>query len=208
MAENNKNTEEVILAAAKKVFMQKGKAGARMHEIAEEAGINKALLHYYFRSKDRLFETVFKETFDDFMPKIYEVMSSDQPLFKKIRIFVESYIDLLTINPYIFSFVLSELNSNPDNIVEIMDRVTGIISKNYPGKFIKQIKEAIKEKEIIPLDPRDLIINILALSVFPFIAKPIMLGIFFQNDLDLYQKFLEKRKKEVPQFIINSIRIK
>jgi len=208
MAGNNKNTEEIILAAAKKVFMQKGKAGARMQKIAEEAGINKSLLHYYFRSKDKLFETVFRDTFKDFMPKIAEFMSSDLPLFEKIKYFIESYIDMLNKNPYIFSFVLGELNTNPENLVEIMDRVTGIISEDYLGKFVEQIMEGIKDEEIIQLDARDLIINMIALSVFPFLARPIILGVFFQNDLDLYNKFLERRKKEVPQFIINSIRKK
>src|SRR6476619_6643320 len=109
------NTEEKILAAAKKVFLKEGMAGARMQDIADEAGINKALLHYYFRSKDKLFETIFTETSSRFIPRMNQVMDSDLPLFEKISMFCEAYISQMQQNPYIVLFIMNEANKHPES---------------------------------------------------------------------------------------------
>ena len=90
MSEKDSNTEQIILKAARKVFTHKGFDGARMQEIADEAGINKALLHYYFRSKDKLFEAIFKEVITTFFPRIISVLTSDLSLFEKITLFTDS----------------------------------------------------------------------------------------------------------------------
>ena len=99
-------TEEKILDAAQTVFTRKGMDGARMQEIANEAGINKALLHYYFRSKQKLFEAIFKQVFKQIFPDIKAFIHSEIPLEKKLGIFVEKYIDLLMKNPFLPSFSL------------------------------------------------------------------------------------------------------
>ncbi len=89
-------TERQILEAAKKVFGRKGMDGARMQEIADEAGLNKALLHYYFRNKERLFQEVIREVFSSFFPRIMTVMSLEGMAFEeKIRTFVNEYLDLI-----------------------------------------------------------------------------------------------------------------
>src|SRR6478735_10691909 len=93
------STEEKILNAAKKVFLTKGMDGARMQDIADKAGINKALLHYYFRSKDKLFERIFIEEAQKFMPRVTHIMLSEMTLFEKIEKFVGEYIDTLIQNP-------------------------------------------------------------------------------------------------------------
>ena len=111
--ENNKNskqlqgTEKLIMEAAKKIFGRKGLDGARMQEIADEAGINKALVHYYFRSKEKLFEAVVNETFLSFFPKVLSLMSNPSiSLFKKIESFVNLYISLIQENPHIPGFMV------------------------------------------------------------------------------------------------------
>ena len=95
------NTEEKILNAAQRVFVEKGMDGARMQEIANEAGINKALLHYYFRTKQKLFEAIFKKVFKSILPNIMEMVHSDLPIEKKLEIFIEKYIELLLKNPFV-----------------------------------------------------------------------------------------------------------
>ena len=113
LKKKDKSTEERILEAAKKVFVQKGMAGARMQDIADEAGINKALLHYYFSNKEKLFEMIFLEAASKLFPRINAIFSSDQPLFEKIESFCEEYIAVVMENPYLPLFVLYEINQDP-----------------------------------------------------------------------------------------------
>src|SRR5580698_7184188 len=103
------NSEEKILTAAKKIFLLKGMDGARMQDIADEAKINKALLHYYFRSKEMLFEKIFKEALEKLFPKILDIWKSDVSLFQKIENFCVKYIDMMQQNPYLPLFVLNEV---------------------------------------------------------------------------------------------------
>src|SRR5215203_3039208 len=101
-------TEQKIITAAKKVFLAKGLAGARMQDIADEAGINKAMLHYYFRSKDKLFEQIFTEVAGAFLPKVIDIIESDKPIFKKIETFCDGYITHVMKTPYMPIFILNE----------------------------------------------------------------------------------------------------
>src|SRR4051795_1256053 len=107
------STEEKILNAAKKVFLTKGLEGARMQDIADEAGINKALLHYYFRSKDKLFETIFLQVANEFLPKVFAILQSEDSLFKKIELFCAAYIDQEIETPYVPIFIIREMNRDP-----------------------------------------------------------------------------------------------
>ena len=197
------NTEQSILEAAKIVFIKKGMEGARMQEIADEAGINKAMLHYYYRSKDKLFEAVFKETFLKLVPSLIEIVKTDISLFDKIKIFVGNYIDIINENPLIPAFIIHELNRNPDRVVELI-KSSGI----NPVFFINQVDKEIKEGIIEPVNPLHLIVNMLALCIFPFVARPILQGVIFNEDRHQYEIFIQDRKKEVYDFIINSIKKK
>src|ERR1035438_8897932 len=120
MAELDNTTEKKILDAAKIVFLEKGFDGARMQEIADKAKINKALVHYYFRSKDKLFDAIFQEAFQQFLPKVAEVMMTEKPLFEKIEFFIDTYITMLSKNPHLPGFVMHEINRNPGRIVNII----------------------------------------------------------------------------------------
>ena len=115
-----KNTEQKILEAAKSVFLEKGKDGTTMQAIADKAGINKALLHYYFRSKDKLFRKVLEETMSAFLPKIEETFTSEIDFFDKIRMVVKNYISLLYENPFIPAFMLNEINRNPEELFSVI----------------------------------------------------------------------------------------
>jgi TetR/AcrR family transcriptional regulator len=201
--ENKNTTEERILESARQIFQAKGLQGARMQEIADKAGINKAMLHYYYRSKELLFEAVFEEAANRIFPKIVEFLNTDYPLFEKIERFVDYYLTTLLENKYMPAFVLNELNQNPERLVKLMsDR--GIFKQD---KFMEQINNAIKDEIIIPIDPRQLITNIISMSIFPFTGRPILMGLF-KLDEESYYQFIESRKKEVPKFIINAIKVK
>ncbi|MCB2221434.1 MAG: TetR/AcrR family transcriptional regulator [Bacteroidetes bacterium] len=201
MTQKDLNTEQKILKAARVVFTHKGFEGARMQEIADEAGINKALLHYYYRNKDKLFEEVFKEAFYTMVPQVIELLKSDMPLFDKIRFFAEKYIDIFIQNPFIPGFVLHELSQNPKRIVDLISNL-GI----EPQIFLQQIQTEIEKGAIKPIDPRNLLTNLLAMCIFPFVAKPILKNIMFTKDDKAFTLFVEERKKSVPEFIINAIK--
>ncbi|MDD5572058.1 MAG: TetR/AcrR family transcriptional regulator [Bacteroidales bacterium] len=203
MSKIDLKTETKILNAAKKVFVRKGLDGTRMQEIADEAGINKSLLHYYFRSKEKLFEAVFNEAFRQFIPKVSEAIESDIPFFRKIEIFVDTYISMLINNPHIPIFVLHEINRNPDKLISFMQS-QGL----RPEILLKSAMKEIEQKRIINIDPRHLVINMLGMCIFPFIAKPILKGVIFNNNEKAFMNFIQERKKEIPKFIINSIKKK
>lgn len=198
----DKNTEETILEAAKRVFFSKGLFGARMQEIANDAGINKSLLHYYYRSKQLLFEAVFKQAFGLMAPRINTVLNSELELEEKIKSLTHNFISFVIKHPYLPTFVIQELNSNPDFVATLINE------KNFPNiaVFKKQVDELVAAGKIKPINPDQLFINVLSLTIFPFIASPLLKG-FTRLDEEAYGKLLEERKTEVSEFIINAIKI-
>jgi len=203
LSKDNK-TEQRILDAAKIVFYRKGLSGARMHEIADAAGINKAMLNYYFRSKDKLFEAVFRDGVQKIFPVIRTIISSDLPLFEKIETFADTYISVLTQNPYLPGFILNEVNNNPERLMEVF--LGNVMEMDVYKKFSLQVETAVKEGIIKPTDPKQLIVNLMSMCIFPFAAKPVI-KVLINLDEENYSSFLEKRKKEIPLFIINAIKV-
>ncbi|MFN8254858.1 MAG: TetR/AcrR family transcriptional regulator [Bacteroidales bacterium] len=202
-APDKENTEEKILEAAKEVFLEKGSDGTRMQEIADRAGINKSLLHYYYRSKEKLFGAVFKFAFSQFLPRIYDIFSNEKDLFVFIRQFVAVYIDTITKNPFIPMFILGEINKNKPGLFLSLLKISGI----NPEFFRERIKKEINAGKIKPIDPNQLIVNTIGMCVFPFIARPLLEVVLFNKDTEAYDNFIESRKTEVADFIINSIKI-
>ena len=198
----DKSAEQKILTAARKVFTTKGMAGARMQDIADDAGINKALLHYYYRDKEKLFETIFLEEAQKFFPKINAIFQSDDPLFLKIEKFVDEYIDEMLENPYLPWFVLNEINRDPD---QFMYKLWGEENLPRPGKFLEQIEKEIKKGTIKRINPVHLLMNLLSMTIFPFVAKPMIIRNLRMTDSG-FRETMEQRKKEIPGFIIDSIR--
>lgn len=197
------STEEKILAAAKKVFLRDGLHGSRMQDIADEAGINKALLHYYFRNKEKLFESIFEELKGGLLPRVGEIFKADIPLFDKIRLFVESYIDLIAENPYVPLFIMNELNKDPDKFIERV-RVIEKVQMFLPY-FIVQLQNEIEEGNIKPIHPMHLIMNIMSMCVFPFLAKPMLQRVGGMTDAQ-YMELMQERKKIITDFVINAIK--
>ena len=197
------NTEDKILNAAQEVFIQKGMDGTRMQEIADTAGINKALLHYYFRTKQKLYEAIFQKVFKQVFPKIEMFVLSDRPIEEKVEIFVENYIGVLIKNPYLPTFILKEINRDPEFLASVL-KSQGI----NPSQIFKMFEREIEAGNIRKMDPRELMVNLLALSIFPFAAKPLMQLMLFENDKKAYNQFLQNRKTTVKEFVLNSILLK
>lgn len=197
------NTEEKILEAAKSVFLNKGMDGARMQEIADEAGINKALLHYYFRSKERLFEAIFGEIIKFAFPKITRIIASDMGIVSKIEQFVDAYLEILMKHPFIPGFIMKELSRDPSTFLKM------IMKFGFnPQIVFTQIEEAMDRGEIIRMDPRHLAVNVISMCVFPFAARPIISFVMFKEDQQAIENFYRERATVIKQFVVNAIVVK
>lgn len=196
------DTEKVIIQAAKDVFHRSGFDGARMQEIADEAGINKALLHYYFRNKDRLFEAVFKDAFMQSFRPLIQIMMADDELDVKVPRFVNLYIDQILANPFIPGFVLHELSRNPDRLVSFINDHSMIKT----SKFIHQIEKGCQTGQFRPIDPKQAMAHLVSLIVFPFIAKPMIKFALGLDDETEFMKFIEARRQEIPIAFFNMLK--
>lgn len=200
MAENKQDTEEQIFEAASRIFQRKGYAGARMQEIADEADINKSMLHYYYRSKDKLFQKVYQREVSRFFPVIFKVLSSEDPLDEKLERLVDTYYAFLNDNPKIAQFIIYEMNQHPDRFQNFI-KEKGI---HPPDDFAKQIKEEIDLGRMDAVEPRQLLISIVGVILFPFIART-MIEVFFKFDEEQFTEFLKERKAFLVDFILNGI---
>ena len=203
-AKSNKidgNTEEKILKAAISVFHRKGLHGARMQEIADEAGINKAMLYYYFTTKEQLFEVVFEKTVLQIFPKINSLLTSDLPLMLKIEVFVNTYTDILKEHYYATGFVISELNFNTEKATDLMVKKSGW----NMSVFEKQVNDAIAQGVIRPVDVRELITHMFSVVIFPFIIMKMFMKRFNMNEQE-YLNFLDNRKKETVRLLMEYLK--
>ena len=191
------STEERIKAAARKVFHQKGFAGTRTRDIAEEAGINHAMLNYYFRSKEKLFEMVMMETMAQFFKGVNLMLNDESTsLDEKIDLIVSNYVDLLLKEPELPTFILNEVRPNPQAFVEqnpIKEALTHSV-------LTRQYAEAVARGEITEPNLMQAILNVIGLVIFPFIAKPILTSIVNIPE-EQYKALMLQRKTLIPQWI-------
>ena len=201
MSENEKLTEEKIFEAATIVFEEEGLSGARMQSIADRAGINKALLHYYFRTKDHLFEAVFTKLAKKMFMKFNPIFENHLLLEEKIRFFFKEHISFMQQNPKLPGFILNEINHNPQRIQKL---IKNIEFKNLWLKILEQHKDELYKYNITEETLPQIMTTIASLSVFPFAAKGILEVIFENMGVD-FDKFIELRKNFAADFVIKAI---
>lgn len=198
------NTEDKIKNAARLVFHKKGFAATRTRDIAEEAGINLALLNYYFRSKEKLFDIIMLETLQGFLKSVGAAFNDESTsLEDKIEAIVAGYIDLLIVEPQIPLFIMSELRNNPNELLKNMNVKQLIIN----SALAKQYKQGVKDGRIAQPNMLHFIMNILGLTVFPFIASP-MLKIIGDVTNDQFNAVMTERKKMIPLWIKATLKVK
>jgi TetR/AcrR family transcriptional regulator len=202
MAENDKLTEEKIFEAATEVFVEKGMDGTRMQDIATYAGINKALLHYYFRTKDQLFNAVFEMIAKKILKKFAPVFDENLSLEEKIRFFFREHITFLQENPKLPAFILNEINRNPNRIKKLLKNID--IEKVWQQIF-EQHQSELKKYNITQETLPQVLISFAAISVFPFAAKGIIEVILEKAGID-FNQFTEERKSFAADFAIKAIK--
>lgn len=191
---DNITTEEKILAAAEEIFLRDGYSGSRMQDIADLAGMNKALLHYYFRSKDKLFEYIFDKKISLMFPKMEELFDENASFIEVLSGFIENYIKLLMANPFLPLFVITTINK-PDR-EDFLEKLP-IFLKRRLMEFYQRDLALGKVREH---HPAQLIISVFGMCVFPFMAKPMLKKMSNMND-EQFQQFMKQRIPEVQKYI-------
>jgi AcrR family transcriptional regulator len=191
--------EEKIFNAAKDEFIEKGYDGARMQSIADRAGMSKAALHYYYRSKEKLFKKVagfiFNLVFDHIQQKIAEDMSFEE----KVKFFIDMYITTVVHHRKMAFFLFSELMKHPQILDELFSK----------GKKISNIFTAyeteVAKGTIRAVDPRHLMLNVVSMCLYPVLGQQLIIRILGFSEKE-YEQFLEERKIQVYEFVMNALR--
>ena len=204
MTENDKMTEERIFEAATDVFVDKGMDGARMQDIASHAGINKALLHYYYRTKEQLFNAVFEMIAKKILKKFAPVFDENLSLEEKIRFFFREHISFLQENPKLPAFVLNEINRNPARTKKLLKNIH---FENLWDTLYSQHKAELDNFNISKETMPQIMVTIAAISVFPFAARGLIEGILEKLDMD-FNKYIEERKEFAAEFVLKAIKNK
>lgn len=199
--ELSNEAELKILEAAEKVFYRKGKHGASMQEIADEAGITRTSLNYYYRSKDKLFEAVFRNALSHFVPRLAQLLHTTGSFSEYFPQMAEIIIDTMIEHPQIPVFVLAELNSNPGRVPQALQEL-GI----HPVQAMQKMSgdEMLGQ---LSVDPRQVMMNLIAMCIFPFAAKPMLLSIMYQGDEAAFIEAMKQRKELIPAMIESMFQI-
>lgn len=196
----HQNTEEAILIAAEKEFLDKGFSMTKMTEIARIAGVNHALLHYYYRTKEKLFMTVFEKKMQELTFSLLSVISQDLPLIDKIKAGIEAHFDCIAQNPQLPFFIINEFLTNPERVKTVRPVLQPIIARIY-ANFEKDIQKAVSDGIIRPVTPANLLYDVVTLNVCSFIVQPLasqVLGLSKEE----YQVFINQRKAENVETIL------
>ncbi len=188
-------TEEKILQTATQVFLERGKQGARMQEIADRAGINKALLHYYFRSKERLYAEVFRREIHAFLNTLLQAIQPNLPVEACLKDFINRYIDYLSQNTQLVRFFLWEIESGAEHLAPIIRQM---LEAQGDGQvpLLTLFQNAVREGSIRALDPVHTILSLIGMCIYPFLARPVVEHVFPGIQVN-NGAFLERRKQEV-----------
>ena len=198
----DRETRERILDAAHAVFLKKGTAGSRTQEIADEAGVNKALVHYYFGTKAALADAIFDRSMGAIMPRIFGILADDErSLEQKVHDITREQIDFHSSRPYLAGYVVSELHAEPERVAAVFRKRGG-----PPLDVLrKQLREAAKSGRIRAISAEQFVVNLMGLLVFPFALRP-ALSILVGIEPSGWPAFMEERKRVVPEFILAGLR--
>jgi TetR/AcrR family transcriptional regulator len=198
------NSSTRILEAAKTVFLKKGLDATKMQDIAEEAGISRTSLHYYYHKKESLFEAIFEDALNKLMPELAEIINSNISFSEKIEIFISKYVDMLLHNPMLPRFILIELQRNPEKIINIVK------AKEIELKTLTTLEMQLEEEALNGrfknISLAHFFSNLYSLCIFPFLAHQLIEELFFDGDREKMNIFLDERKKIVTETILKSLR--
>ncbi len=192
------HTEILIKETAKRIFFQKGLLNATTQQIADEAGVNRALIHYYFRSRDQLFRTVLEEAVNETRNKVDSIFNSEESFKVKISKYLDVFIDRNAEFPYIQNFIITEIMQDPEKMKEHFSRKRNHMLKH----IVPLLKKEIETGSMEPIDPEHFIVNMMSMCSYPLVAKPFIQNMFSYDD-KMYRKFLKERKQVIYKVLFN-----
>ena len=179
-----------------------------MQEIAAEAGVNQALLHYYFRTKDRLALAVFREMASRLLPSVTALLGSDDSIEQKVERFVHLYIDTVRQNPFLPGYILAELHHHPERVATLRE-AAGVPAAQLEAALLSRLRVQLEREaaagRIRPIAPEQFVASLLSLVVFPFAARPLLERAFGLDD-EAFARFLDVRRAELPRFVLAALR--
>lgn len=203
--QERQSKEQQILASAEQEFLTKGYDGARTTSIAQAAGVTHAMLHYYFRTKEQLFERIVDEKFETMSHSMFAIMGDPSlPIVERIKGGIEAHFDFVAQNPLLPRFVINEIISRPERYDVLYKRVGAIIDNVYRGLQF-EIDRSAERGEIERVDIKMLFISIMSLNIFTFLAYPFiepLMGELMANR----EGFLAARKAENIETILRRIK--
>lgn len=201
---HQRDTEALILQAAEREFLEKGYSGAKTTSIAQAAGVTHAMLHYYFRTKDKLFEKIVADKMDKLKRVMFGVIGNpDLPLRERLKQGVEQHFDFIAENPHLPRFIFNELHEHPERIDQVKNSIATIAAKAITT-LQNEIDRKAASGECRPVDARMLMLDIASLNLFPFIAAP-LISSSFGKLFEGRDEFLEMRKKENVRTVLGKL---
>lgn len=191
------NTEAKILDAAKTVFMKYGLYGARMQDIADTAGINKALLHYYFRNKEKLFDAVFEGALEKYFEQMTVISDVSLPLQERLNRYIDNMFEFYTEYPQMSMFIIKEISVNPEMFKLKVEQ----LKSTRGSTLVPALRLAIENGEIDELDPVVFLINLHSLCAYPFLASPLFKVMMNKMGEPWSSDSQEKIKQSVKDFV-------
>lgn len=204
MKNEETNTEQAILKAAEELFLEQGFEQTTTKQIAQRAGCNQALLHYYYRTKDNLFVQIFEEKAKFIATHFLDINSTAQTLEERISQMVELHFELFRKNPRLVPFLLKEVLSDPVRVAPILDKIKQYMVKIF-GKIDEALHEEIEKGAARPVSTLNVILTLVSLDMAPFIIAPVLQRVLDLTDEQLDEQ-LDKRKPEVVEILLRQIR--
>lgn len=205
MAVKDSKTEQLIKETAQQVFLKEGRMLATTQDIADAAGVNRTLLHYYFRSRDQLFDTVFVEALTELRSRIHDVIGSQLAFVPKIEALVQAFLEVLVQHPFLETFITLQINQQPERYEELFVQLPG--GKERLKTFLKEIEREMERGTIPQMKPIQYFINLFALLAYPYIARPLLQKMFDLSDT-AYKKILQERKTVVLALLLHQYKTK
>ncbi len=203
-SDNKPSMEQMIVDTAERLFLDKGFSGTSTTDIAKEVGCNQALIHYYFRTKEKLFNVIFEKKLTVFLEQLLKVHLGDMSFQERIKLMVESHFDLININPKFPRFIVNELLSSPKKLGALKESLG-----SKPSQLIRFLQEQIdaeaKLGNVRPMKAVDLLLSMLSLNVGIFIFYPLAKEIIDLSESEMSIR-IEQRKKENVIMILNSLK--
>ncbi|MCB2203999.1 TetR/AcrR family transcriptional regulator [bacterium] len=198
-------SEEKIFLAAIDVFSKRGKQGARLQEIADQAGLNKALIHYYFRNKERLYDEVFVFVIRHFFLRLASTIPENASFDEMLKHFIDRYMDLLSEKPALPLFILRDIADGEPLLGAKMREIFLPEGKNVPQVFIRGFERAVRQGEIRDLGAAQTLITVMGSCIYIFAAFPVISAVL-PEIAEQRTAFLEERKRHIYDILMNGLK--